>query len=151
MRLSCLLLGIALLTVSVSALKQDQQQQKEIGHSRWDGHLHTDLHPHRRNKISDFRTQTQLRRGKNSRPTTSQKEAEEEEGYDWIDVDISDADDHPKLALDLATASTAPHGKSTAPYQCNYSMNGCPIALFPLGTSNETAYQLLEFALPAIH
>ncbi|XP_030571059.1 reversion-inducing cysteine-rich protein with Kazal motifs isoform X1 [Drosophila novamexicana] len=124
MRASWLLFAMALATLSVSVSALKLEQQKELSPNDRNGH--TGLHPRRRNKLSGASTgsrRPQLRRGKDQQGTAS--EEDEDEGYDWIDVDTSAAEDSSQMAPEPNAASSAPRDIFTC---CNQVFGSCRTA-----------------------
>lgn len=138
MRASWLLFAMALATLSVSVSALKLEQQKELSPNDRNGH--TGLHPRRRNKLSGASTgsrRPQLRRGKDQQGTAS--EEDEDEGYDWIDVDTSAAEDSSQMAPEPNAASSAPRGKFTTSL---ISRSNVWVTFLPLGTSKAASYRL---------
>ncbi|KAL7734988.1 hypothetical protein ACLKA6_011252 [Drosophila palustris] len=130
MRVSWLLIGVALmaLSASASAVRLEQQRQKETssngkGYAHAHDHAHEEQHLRRRSKSNG--ASTEVRRGKENRREHQPISNSEEEDYDWIDGDTSESADHSMINFESVTANNPPHDIFTC---CNQVFGSCRTA-----------------------
>jgi len=118
MRVSWLLIGVALIALSTnaSAVKLDQQKEKETsnnakGYVRDHAHTHAHVEQHLRRRSKSNGASTEVARGKENR-REYQPISNSEEDYDWIDAETSDAVDHSLISSEPVAANNPPNGKS---------------------------------------